>query len=65
MLGLTKILIVSPNERFPTGKFRKVDATFWKECTYKKEAMAALILTGIALCKEEMEYNGKFGYTIG
>ena len=53
------------NEWFTTGKFRKVDTPFRKDSTYEKELMAALTLTGNALHKAEMEYYGKFGYTLG
>ena len=53
------------NEWFPTGKFRKVDAPFRKNHTYKNELMDALPLTVNALHKVVMEYHGKFGHTIG
>ena len=53
------------NEWFPTGKFRKVDPHFRTYSKYKKELMAALPLTGNHLHKAEMEYDGKFGHTIG
>ena len=53
------------NECFPTGKFRNVDTPFWKDSSYEKELLAALPLSGHALHKEEMEYHGKFGHTLG
>ena len=53
------------NEWFPTGNFRKVDTPFWTNSSYKKELLTALILTGHALQKAEMEYHGKFGHTLG
>ena len=40
------------NERFPTGKFIKVDTTFSTDSTYEKELIAELSLTVNALCKE-------------
>ena len=53
------------NEWFPTGKFRNVDTPFRIDSSYEKELLAALLLTGHALQKGEMEYHGKFGHTIG
>ena len=53
------------NEWSPTIKFRKFDTTFSTESTYEKELLAALPLTGHDLHKSEMEYHGKFGYTLG
>ena len=53
------------NEWFPTGKFRKVNTTFRTDYTYEKGFMAAVPLIVSALNKAEMEYNGKFGNTIG
>ena len=53
------------NEWFTTGKFRKVYTTFRKDSIYEKELMATLTLTGNALRKAEMEYNVKFGHTLG
>ena len=53
------------NEWLPTGKFRKVDTTFMTNYTYKKELMTALTLTGNALHKLGMDYNGKSGQTLG
>ena len=53
------------NEWFPTGKFRNVDTPFWTDSSYEKELLAALPLSGHALHKEEMEYHGKFGHTLG
>ena len=43
------------NEWFPTGKFRKFDIPFNKDSTYEKEILGALLLTGNALHKAEME----------
>ena len=45
--------------------FRKFDTSFSIDSTYEKELMDALLLTGNALCKEEMKYHGKFGYNFG
>ena len=53
------------NEWSPTGKFREVDKTFRTESAYEKKLMSALTLIGHALHKSEMEYNGKFGHTLG
>ena len=53
------------NEWFPTGKFRKVDTHFRSDSTYKKEPMDLLPLTGNTLHKAEIEYQGKFGHTLG
>ena len=53
------------NEWLPTGKFRKIGTPFRKDCTHEKEIMDALLLTGMAPHKSEMEYNGKVGHTIG
>ena len=49
----------------PIWKFRKVDTHFKKDSTYEKLLMDALPLTGEVLHNAEMEYNGKFGHTIG
>ena len=49
----------------PTGKFRKVDTPFRTDSTYENYLMAALPLTGNYHRKEEMEYHGKFGHTLG
>ena len=53
------------NECYPTGKFRKVDTRVSKYYSYEKELLDALPLTVHALHKSKMEYDGKFGYTIG
>ena len=53
------------NEWYPTGKFIRVDTYFRTDFAYKKELMAALPLTGHASLNTEMEYNGKFGHTLG
>ena len=53
------------NECLPTGNFRKVYTPFSTNSKYEKELMAALPLIGHALNKEEMEYHGKFGRTLG
>ena len=53
------------NEWFPTGKFIKVDTPFSKYSTYEKELMDAIPLTGNSLSKVGMEYNVKFGHTLG
>ena len=53
------------NEWFPAGKFRKVDKRFRTESTHENDLMAALPLIENDLLKAEMEYNGKFGHTIG
>ena len=53
------------NKLFPTEKFINVDKYFRTDSSYEKEPMASLALTRSALHKAEMEYNGKFGYTIG
>ena len=53
------------NKWLPSGKFRKVDTTFWTRSSYEKELLAALTLTGHALHKVEMEYYGKFVHTLG
>ena len=45
-----------------TWKPGRVDATVW--VAYEKELLAALTITGNALSKEEMEYDGKFGHTL-
>ena len=52
------------NEWLPNGKFRKVDTTFRTDSKYEKDLMIVLRLTVNDLCKEEMEYNGKFGHTL-
>ena len=46
-------------------KFRKVDAPFCIYSTYENHLMASLTLIGNTLLKSEMEYNGKFGHTLG
>ena len=53
------------NEWSPTEKNRKYDTPFRTDSTCEKELMAALKLTGNALRKAEMEYNAKFGHTLG
>ena len=53
------------NEWLPTVNFRKFDTPFRTESAYEKELMAAIPLTGHDLHKSEMEYNGKFGHTLG
>ena len=53
------------NECSPTGKLRKVDTTFRTDSEYEKELISALPLTGHSLHKAEMEYQGKFGHTLG
>ena len=57
------MLLVS--EWFAAGKLRKFDTPFWTYSSYEKELLAALILTGHALHKAEMEYHGKFGHKLG
>ena len=52
-------------EWFPTGKFRKVDKIFQTDYIYVKELITEIPLAGNVLRKEEMEYHGKFGHTIG
>ena len=52
-------------EWLSTVKYKKVDTNFSSYYTYEKELMDALPLTGNALHKAEMEYNGKLGHTIG
>ena len=53
------------NEWFPTGKFRKVYTPFRVDSTYEKELLDEIPLTGNVLHKEEMEYHGTFGHTLG
>ena len=53
------------NEWLPTRKFRKVDTPSCIDSAYEKELMSALPLAGDALHIEEIEYHGKFEYTIG
>ena len=53
------------NEWCPNGKFRRVDTYFRTDFAYEKELMAALPLTGHDSLNTEMEYNGKFGNTLG
>ena len=53
------------NAWFTTGKFWNVDTPFGTDSAYEKWLMAALLLTGHALHKAEMEYYGKFGHNIG
>ena len=48
------------HEWLPTGKFKKVDTTFWTDSTYEKKLLAALPLTGNSLHKAQMEYHGNF-----
>ena len=45
--------------------FRKSNTPFWTDSTYEKELMAEFLFTGNAVRKEEMDYHGKFGHTIG
>ena len=52
------------NEWLPTGKLRNVDTPFRTDSLYEKELLAALLLTGHAFKKAEMEYHGKFGHTL-
>ena len=52
------------NEWFRTNFFRKIDTPFIIDYTYEKELTIALPLTGNALNKSEMEYNGKFGHNL-
>ena len=53
------------NEWFPAGKFRKVDTLFRTESTHENGIMDAVPLIGNDILKAEIEYNGKFGHTIG
>ena len=53
------------NEWLQTRKFRKVDTPFRIHSAYDKELMTALLLAGYALHNEEIEYHGKFEYTLG
>ena len=49
----------------PNWRFGKVGTLFRKDSTYETELMAELQLMGNALHKAQMEYHGKFGYTLG
>ena len=53
------------NELLPIGKDRNFDTPLWKEPIHEKYPMDALTLTGNYFFRAEMEYNGKFGHTIG
>ena len=53
------------NQWSHNGKLRKVDTPFITDSTYEKELIAALQLAGNDLHREEIEYNGKFGHTLG
>ena len=53
------------NEWFPYGKFINIDTPFRTYSTYEKKMIAAVPLTGNSLQKEENEYHGKFGHTLG
>ena len=49
----------------PNCKFINFDTNFSTDSKYEQELMAALPLTGNAFHKTEIEYHGKFGYTLG
>ena len=50
---------------FPTGKFRKIDTSFWMDFINEKELLAAVPLTLDSLCKLDVEFHGKCGHTLG